>query len=457
MPTFEFNNPHVNLPERFVDRIRNQFPEDADEFLSALQHPPANSLRMHSTKLTEPPSNLPIPWCEMGYYLPERPAYSLDPLFHAGAYYVQESSSMILGHIFKTLRKETSPWHVLDLCAAPGGKSTHLLDCMLPEDVLVANEIIPMRNAILQENIAKWGHPNVLISRSDPAHFSKINHQFDFIWVDAPCSGEGMFRKDPDTIKEWSLENLQTCSYRQNRILHDIWPSLKPGGFLVYSTCTFNPEENEILLQNFVNEMGAQTLAIPVPDEWGILATTKDTVHYLQFLPHKTHGEGFFVTVIQKPGEWMPNPPMTASKPINKEVLPHLSILKSTYGPYHWLVYENELMAQTLRSQWLFESLQKHLFFTRYALNVGKIIRQELLPSQELAWSIAFQKAAYPICELSKEEALEYLRKSSTLHFKSENGWVLVQYKGVPLGWVKQLGNRINNYYPAPYRLRMQS
>lgn len=447
----------MHFPESFKNRIARQFPQEADQFLDALTNPPANSIRFNTAKLVEGKKSESIPWCDEATYLEERPVYSLDPLFHAGAYYVQESSSMVLGYIFNLLRTHSTPWNVLDLCAAPGGKSTHLLNQMTPEDVLVANEINPIRNAILQENLAKWGYPNVLISRSDPAQFAKLKPIFHCVCVDAPCSGEGMFRKDPETVNEWSPENLQTCSLRQNRILHDVWPSIQPGGYLVYSTCTFNPEENELLLQPFIDEMGARSIDIPISDDWGISKSQRGDVHYLQFLPHQSKGEGFFIAVIQKPGELSDVPAALTSRPAPKEVASRVSLLKPEWGPYVWIHEENDWKAQTLRSQMLFDQLKKHLYFTSYALDFGKLIRDELIPSQELAWSIAFQQDSYPVHDLTESEALEYLRKSSTLNFKSEKGWVLVRYKNVPVGWVKQLGNRINNYYPANYRLRMQS
>ena len=292
------------LPALFEERMRKLLPEESEAFFAALQTEPPVSIRLNPGKpvpisrlFPDEQIGLPVSWCESAYYLKSRPVFTLDPCLHSGTYYVQEASSMFLYHIFGQILP-AHPVRVLDLCAAPGGKSTLIASRLSSGSLLVANEVIRSRAGILKENMIKWGTSHVVVTNNDPADFHHLKGAFDIIVVDAPCSGEGMFRKDPGAIQEWNESNLQLCSERQQRILADIWPCLKPGGFLVYSTCTYNPGENEAILERLIRKYGARSIEI-APLFPGIVPGNS-TAHCYHFYPHRIPGEGFFTGVVQK-------------------------------------------------------------------------------------------------------------------------------------------------------------
>ena len=291
------------LPAGFIDSVRPLLGAETDEFLSALDSEPPVSVRL-SRKVRSvggysgvPASWRPVPWCPDGYYLPERPQFTLDPLLHAGAYYVQEASSMFL---WQVLVQHAAPdWLVLDMCAAPGGKSTLIGSFLSERGFLVCNEFVPQRANILAENISKWGRGNTLVTNNAPAHFGQYGGLFDAVVVDAPCSGEGMFRKDEGAIAEWSPANVAKCVVRQREILSSAWDALKPGGLLVYSTCTYNRMENEENVQWLMAEYGAELLDVATDGSWGVWRTECGC----RFMPHRTLGEGLFMAAVRKPGE----------------------------------------------------------------------------------------------------------------------------------------------------------
>ena len=291
------------LPIDFITRTRALLGNEFDSFEAALQADVPVSIRINEKKGTPAPSTAGAPcervaWCETGYYLPERLSFTFDPLFHAGAYYVQEASSMFLEQAIRSHVK--TPVRCLDLCAAPGGKSTHLAACLPEGSLLVSNEVIRSRSHILAENIAKWGNPNCIVTNNDPKEIGCLTHFFDVIVADVPCSGEGMFRKDTDSTGEWSVANVELCAGRGRRIIHDVWNALKPGGLLIYSTCTYNMEEDEENIHYITEELGAEALSIPVKDEWQITGPLKYDHPVYRFFPHKTKGEGFFLAALRK-------------------------------------------------------------------------------------------------------------------------------------------------------------
>ncbi|MFM7078784.1 MAG: hypothetical protein ACKOYC_03220, partial [Bacteroidota bacterium] len=235
----------INLPDIFLQRMSQQLGADLQAFLDGFDAPVPVSVRLNPWKLLNAfNGSQPVPWCASGLYLKERISFTLDPLFHAGCYYVQEASSMFIEVAFKKYTKGNTPLRVLDLCSAPGGKSTHLMSLLAPGSLLVSNEPVPQRNSILRENLTKWGLDDVVVTQNDPKDFASLKHHFDVILVDAPCSGEGLFRKNHDTVIEWSESNLEMCSIRQQTILENVLPALKPNGLLIYSTCTYNEAEN---------------------------------------------------------------------------------------------------------------------------------------------------------------------------------------------------------------------
>ena len=296
----------MNLPIPFVEYTRRLLGNEAfEQFVVALDEVPPVSVRFNPKKqINSTVHKESVLWCNEGYYLDQRLTFTFDPLFHAGCYYVQEASSMFVEQVLRNYTADT-PLRMLDLCAAPGGKSTHARSVLPAGSLLVANEVMRNRSQILAENLIKWGYPEVVVTNNDPSDFTQLTAYFDVILTDVPCSGEGMFRKDPVAIDEWSVENVETCWQRQRRIIKDIWPALKPGGILIYSTCTYNTLENEENVQWIIDNFGAEVLSIPTPDEWNItgnLLTGADFPVY-RFIPSRTRGEGFFLAAIRKPDD----------------------------------------------------------------------------------------------------------------------------------------------------------
>ena len=288
-----------NLPEEFVSRMKILLGSAFPDFLSSLQSPSPVSIRLNSNK-NHVTDGDKIPWCETGRYLKERPIFTLDPTFHGGAYYVQEASSMFLEQIIQQAVDLTKPLRVLDACAAPGGKSTHLLSLLNEDSLLVSNEVIRSRANILSENIQKWGNSNVMVTNNDPTNFSSLKGYFDIILIDAPCSGEGLFRKDASASHEWSEKNVELCSLRQRRIVADLWPALKENGLLIYSTCTYNEKENEENLNWISKEFPSTAESIKLTPDWGVEAIEQETIKGYRFFPHRVKGEGFFISAIRK-------------------------------------------------------------------------------------------------------------------------------------------------------------
>lgn len=448
------------LPVDFITRTRALLGDEFNALEAALQADVPVSIRINRAKGTAIPSQGErVAWCENGYYLPERLSFTFDPLFHAGAYYVQEASSMFLEQAIRV--HVSGPVRCLDLCAAPGGKST-LLASLLPEgSLLVSNEVIRSRSYVLAENIAKWGRPDSIVINNDPEEIGEaLPHQFDVIVTDVPCSGEGMFRKDTDSTGEWSVDNVRLCASRQRRIIHDVWQALRPGGLLIYSTCTYNTEENEENIHYIQEELGAEALPIPIPAEWNITGALRFDHPVYRFLPHKTRGEGFFLAVLQKAeGEIeeirlkqkgkKEKGKVTPALP--KEALRFLSDENSfTLG---WC--GNDLRAYPKFHPELYMLCEERLKVLSAGICLGELKGKDLVPSQELALSTALNPDAFPSVELEWEEAIKYLRKEAPqLPEGLEKGYVLLRYKGFPLGFVKYLGNRSNNLYPQEWRIR---
>jgi len=292
----------IVFPEDFINLLKASV-GPAEKVLEALGEPPSVSVRLNPSKLRECPfpDAQPVPWSPFGYLLKERPVFTLDPLFHAGCYYVQDTSAMFVGHVFRQLLPMMEPGAtVLDLCAAPGGKSTDLAasmrECWGDAFSLLANEVMRNRFGVLRSNLDTWGDPRTGCVSRDPSAFGD-SPLFDAIVADVPCSGEGMFRKDAQAVAEWSLQTVEFCAARSRRILRDIWPTLKPGGFLVYSTCTFNHFENDDTVEWIASELGADILP---PKDFPPAVTTRCGQ---VLLPGLVPGEGQYVAALRKHGE----------------------------------------------------------------------------------------------------------------------------------------------------------
>ncbi len=407
-----------------------------------------------------------VPWSSHGYYLYQRPSFTTDPLFHAGAYYVQEASSMFLEEAIKQTCDLTKPIRVLDLCAAPGGKSTLIQSIISDNSLLVSNEIIKTRVNILSENITKWGANNVVVTNNDPKDFQRLPEFYDLIVVDAPCSGSGLFRKDPDAIDEWSLNNVTLCSQRQKRILSDILPALKPGGILIYSTCSYSESENEEIGDWLISsnqhpassiQYAVSSIRLNLKNEWNIVETISNENHAYgyRFYPDKLKGEGFFISAFKKNG--IENDE-NRTRPKNKlplllkteiEVIRHYFNNTDSLSFFKW---QEEIISFPIPLLNDLLVLQSSMYIKKAGVKAGTIIRNELIPDHELALSNLVADSV-PSIVVDKESALQYLRRQQLNIDIKQKGWVLIKFQQSPLGWIKILANRVNNYYPKGWRI----
>lgn len=409
----------MTLPQPFIDNIRSIFPPTLyEQFMQGLDDKPSVSIRLNPFKHgnDEGVTALPydrVPWCEEGRYLTERPSFTADPLFHAGDYYVQEASSMFVHHVVKHL--PIQPQSALDLCAAPGGKTTCLRSVLPDGCLLMSNEPHPQRVQILNENVIKFGHPNVVVTHNYPRDYKRTHLQFDLILTDMPCSGEGMFRKDPNSINEWSMGNVRKCQELQRSIAEDIWDNLRPGGFMIYSTCTFNTLENEENVEWIAKNLGADYYEIPVPTEWQITPALRGQMPAYRFIPGVSRGEGLFLAVLRKKGTFVD------AEPISRKAL------------------EKELSRLKVLS-----------FGTRPPIQKGK----KLIPDISQALSITSEAKAYPLAAVDYPTAIAYLRHEAiTLPPDTPKGIVTISYQGRALGYANNLGSRANNLYPQAWRI----
>ena len=420
----------------------------------------SSSIRLNKAKYGSTTNLSKVPWAKSGHYLEERPVFTLDPLFHAGMYYVQEASSMFLEQAFVQHVDLTSDLNVLDLCAAPGGKSTHILSLINTNSLLVSNEVIKSRAYILKENIQKWGCGNVVVTNSDPERFSGLSNFFDLMVIDAPCSGEGLFRKDENAMTEWSLENVQLCAARQQRIVADVWEALKPCGILVYSTCTFNKKEDEENLDWMLKNFEAETLPLELKEEWGIVEVRTELggIGY-KFFPHKTKGEGFFITVLRKKSS------SENHSKTKKQKNPFTFLSKETEAFMEgWLKVDTQLKKVLFGKQVLgllsnkmeaIVTLTNHLHIISCGLEIAELKKKNSIPLPALALSVDLNTEAFPIVDIEYKEALHFLARENFEVELPDGDWILVTYKNHTLGWLKKINNRFNNYYPVDWRIRM--
>lgn len=421
----------MQLPKEFEEYTRSLMGEELySKLISGLAATPPVSIRLNPFKVAkdaylEDEEQLnglqltPVPWAKDGYLLSERPSFTLDPLFHAGAYYVQEASSMFLDFIIRQLVKE--PVTMLDLCAAPGGKTTCAMAALPEGSILYSNEPIRTRANILAENVMKFGHPDIIVTNNYAKDYAKAKKTFDVILTDVPCSGEGMFRKDPNAINEWSTSNVDSCWKLQRSIVEDIWQCLKPGGILIYSTCTFNAHEDEENVQWIIDNLGADPIVLEgVKEEWNITGALKGNLPVYRFIPGKTKGEGLFMAVMRKKGE-----PTQGSTP---------TILKK----------EGKISMK-----------EKGLKVMTHGINPPTQKGKKTIPDISLALSINQKENDYPHVDVDCQTAINYLRREAiTLPADTPRGIVTITYKGLGLGFANNIGNRANNLYPQEWRIK---
>lgn len=430
------------------------------------------------SNIADSPTLRPVAWCPSGSYLSERPSFAHDPLWHAGAYYVQEAASMFIAQAYKVIESTFStdkvmgtPLKMLDFCAAPGGKSTLWRSLLPDEALLVANEPIRQRAQILAENLTKWGHPHTFVTQAFPDAFTSLEDTFDIIATDVPCSGEGMFRKDEQAREEWSPAAVISCADRQRDILTSVWPALKEGGFCVYSTCTFNREENEDLVAWACDTLGAELVEIPTDPAWNIAGdTTGRNLPVYHFFPHRTEGEGLFLALLRKKKGEMFNDRrklqiLLDAREGNGRKRGAKSSVKPNATLLSWLHNAEDFTFQCSEAGvWTavptaFVGIREQLAQVVPLLIGGIEIAEEkgkkLIPQHALAMSIAASSSAFPRVEIARDSALAYLhREAITLPAEAPRGYVLLTYRGLPLGFANNLGNRANNLYPNEWRLR---
>lgn len=451
------------LPTQFAQRMEQELGSHFQDFSEALLAPSPTSIRLNPGKTYAYTHGLePVPWCQGAYYLQERPAFYKDPAIFAGAYYVQEASSMFLDLVMRQHAPLNSPLAVLDLCAAPGGKSTLLSSLIPPDGLLVSNELVGKRVPPLMENLVRWGNPHVVVTQNNPLDFAPIEAVFDVIVIDAPCSGEGMFRKDPKAVQQWNPGLVEACAARQKQILQAVMHTLKPGGLLVYSTCTFSRAENEDNITWLANQGDFEPLTVTT--QWGItpseIPANGQCFMGYRFYPHLAKGEGFFLCALRK-AEGHSNhlrlPKKAAKLPlIPFKHHPHFAHWLHDASMFEFIGLEDTVHFFPKASLPLLNYLHHHLHVRQMGIEGGKFKQQKFIPAHPLAVSNAIDRKL-PSFALSYEQAIAFLQKKDfALDDQGLRNWVLATYEGNVLGLMKMLGNRINNHYPAELRIRKE-
>jgi len=449
------------LPQSFISSLKGSPGFDEQAFVQTHELKESiTSIRINTNKsFLEKPSSFfeeasPIAWCEDGHYLIERPMFVLDPLWHAGAYYVQEASSMFLHYALKQIAPNAGSMHVLDLCAAPGGK-TSLLANYFKKGLVVANETIKNRNAVLVENITKWGADNIVVTQNDPSHFKALPQFFDIVLIDAPCSGSGLFRKDPEAIEHWSEDAVQHCSVRQSRIIEDSIDCLKEGGYLIYSTCSYSMQEDENILDKIAAMQGMVSIDLSIDNNWGIIQSESPVDHSkgYRFYPDKVKGEGFFLAVFKKETaiDYSYYDSCFETTAITKKETEILNTHFTLPTDYYYINHQENIIALANEFKDAYNSLLKNLYVKKMGLAIGTLKGADLIPSHALAMS-TWKNLPFQTMEVDETTALQYLRRAD-LHLPGGKGWHAIQYKNTRLGWAKLLPNRSNNYYPNEWRI----
>jgi len=448
----------MNFPEEFIKRINSQPGINGPLLIEALGEQSPVSIRINRDKwIKEPEASLKVPWCSDGYYLAKRPSFTLDPLFQSGCYYPQEASGMFTGEAFRQVSGDKNGIRVLDLCGAPGGKSTHLSSLIGERGILVSNEVIRSRAGILSGNISRWGKFNTIVTSSDPSAFSKLEEYFDLIAVDAPCSGEGMFR-DEIAIREWSPSNALLCSERQRRIIRDVWPSLCSGGYMIYSTCTFNPSENEENIKWIVDNCEGESVKLDLSGFTGIHEISYRGITGYGFYPGMIKGEGFFLSVIRKNGEKTLRETVRTKHSFRTDLKEEkIAMQKLLRKSVPFMMRDaDDIYAVPFEAD-EYSMLRQKVNIIKRGVHLYEMKGSDIIPSHELVLSELCSDEAFPSFEVDDKNAVAFLRKESLSAVGLPEGWVVLRYRGVNIGLVKNIGRRINNYFPVGWRIRMQA
>ena len=460
------------IPKDFLETSVSIFGRESEEFLASLDSEPSlgihiNAEKMQKTGVVIPDNAERVEWTSNGFYLKSRPRFTFDPFLHAGAYYVEEPSSMFVEKALNYIQKDIRIDRALDLCAAPGGKSIMIRNSM-KGGLLVSNEPLSKRAAVLTENLAKWGNPDIIVTSDFPEAFDGLTGFFDLIATDVPCSGEGMFRKDETARSEWSKANVENCVQRQRDILRTIWPTLRKGGYIIYSTCTFNRREDEENVLFIANELGAEIINLETDADWHICGdTTGRNLPVYHFFPHKTRGEGFFLALLKKTSD---TPPAENRK--SKKKKPESF---SADGFAEWInckenfdFHKSKDGITALRKAFaddyaaISEKLNVICAGVRVCTekpakfsNSARKPKPQFVPAPGLALSSCLNRKAFPDISLNYSDAIKFLRGESIPHtVYAPRGWVTVSYRNLPLGFANNVGSRLNNSYPPAWRIR---
>jgi 16S rRNA C967 or C1407 C5-methylase (RsmB/RsmF family)/NOL1/NOP2/fmu family ribosome biogenesis protein len=440
------------LPQQLLNSLASLSQFDEKAFIEAHQEEnKISSIRLNPFKelVLDFKLDKPVAWNSCGFYLEQRPSFTHDPLFQAGCYYVQEAGSMFLEFALKHTLTFSQKLKVLDVCASPGGKSTLINSLLNEESLLIANEIVKSRVDVLVQNLSKWGTCNTVVTNNDPNRFSDLHSFFDAIVIDAPCSGSGLFRKQPDAINEWSEAHVKACGIRQQKILNDIIPCLKENGILFYSTCSYSVQENEDIVNWLINEFQMEYVPLPIDKGWGVVETESG----YRFYPHLTQSEGFFCAVLRKK-----NSSSEYYLPKKKNSYDASNAERATIEPFvsfqdRELIKKNDQFHLVNKEAATFLNVfEKHFYFKKAGVVVGEIKGRDMVPNQELAWFKGINNMIKKV-EVDKETALKFLKRETFLLPEKEKGLVLITYKKQGLGWAKILPNRVNNYLPNELRI----
>ncbi|MCQ2369676.1 MAG: rRNA cytosine-C5-methyltransferase [Paludibacteraceae bacterium] len=425
------------IPNDFILQMQQILGDEYPEFERALRLPATTSVRVNSKVEASCLEVLKdaklVPYCGTGYTLPKRPEFTLDPMLHAGAYYVQEASSMYLEAVVR--KYVNGRVTALDLCAAPGGKSTHLAQLLTPDSLLVSNEIMPQRANILCENLTKWGNVNTIVTNNKPSDFGKVGSMFDLIVTDVPCSGEGMFRKEPKAVEDWSLQVVQMCAERQRSILEDVWDALKEGGLLIYSTCTFNRSEDEDNVEWIASELGAEVL------------------EQKHFYFHNTLGEGFYIAALRKTSG---SGRSAKIKDVRFEKAPMSASYIKEAGNFKFIKIGEYISAVPSADANIYAWFAANFRTLKCGTEVCAFKGKDEIPAHALAVSKIIDADKTASVNVDKATALNYLRREAIAITCDTKGYMLIKFNGIPIGWVKNLGNRANNMYPEYWRVRVK-
>lgn len=458
----------MRLPESFVQRVIGEMGEAEGRALCrALDGELPVSVRLNPAKADGSPLPAlgdvrPVPWCDEGRYLEVRPSFTLDTDFHAGMYYVQEASSQFVGRLLEGVSLEWA--RVLDLCAAPGGKTTLYASLVGRDGLVVANEIDRRRASVLADNVRKWGTGNVAVTTCEPRAVCDFEAWFDVVAVDAPCSGEGMFRKDDAAREEWSEANVRMCAARQDAILREAWRALKPGGTIVYSTCTFNRDEDEGSLERMLDWAGEEAVEAPevaVDPSWGVVCGAVGPWRTFRFYPHRACGEGFFAAVARKAEDAAGRPRVPKARRdvvarLDRKSVEELARWVQNPGAMRFVGIADGCYAWPAAQAEALGALSAAVPVIYSGVAMGQLFKGRLKPDPALALYAGLERSAVAVAELSGSEALDYLRRQEVAAGGLSEGVNLICARGRALGFAKRIGGRVNNLYPHSLRIIKQ-